>query len=214
MKLISFWCSDNFFRPHFHVTLGCDEKCHRKATLIAYCFTVSPATELDRSWNSNGSERLKFHITTFTEVTVRCSDGRVAYVSTYMRHINLPNSPGNSCWASSTRCSVHHRSCDAVVDPDGEADSEADVWVSVDVIAFDLLCMVMLEFQSDCGGELGRWWWCWWYTAVGPVGRCIRTEFFGAILNGSWMRSRCLLNRPDINTNTRTLNAICERFAH
>lgn len=88
---------------------------------------------------------------------------------------NLPNSPGNSCWASSTNLSVHHRSCDEAADPSGEVVPDAECCESSAAL---LLFCVIFEFQSDCGEEPGKW----WYTAVGPVGRCICNRFFGAIL--------------------------------
>lgn len=91
--------------------------------------------------------------------------------------MKLPNSPGNSCWASSTRRSVHQRSCDDVADPNGDVVPDAECCCESRMA--DLLLCVIFEFQSDCGGELGKW----WYTAVGPVGRCIwDVIFFGAIL--------------------------------
>lgn len=89
----------------------------------------------------------------------------------------LPNSPGNSCCASSTRRSVHQRSCDDPAEPSGDVFPDAECCESR-MALFDLLPCVIFEFQSDCGGELGKW----WYTAVGPVGRCICDGLYGAIL--------------------------------
>lgn len=70
----------------------------------------------------------------------------------------LPNSPGNSCWASKTKRSVHQRSCDEdAVDPGGEAVPDVEFCES-SMTLLDLLGVVVIfEFQSDCGGELGRW---------------------------------------------------------
>lgn len=67
----------------------------------------------------------------------------------------IPNSPGNSCCASKTKRSVHQRSCDDAVDPGGEAVLDVEFCES-SMTLFDLLFDVIFEFQSDCGGELGR----------------------------------------------------------